>query len=738
MLGPPHHVSEGARSLPRRKAMIRSKRRTSTTGLLTLGLALALLVHTACESSDGPSVKAPEEETIEGACTSADECLLLPPPTDCNGDWFCEEGLCQHHCTFAACEAASDCTIEEKCEDGFCVPDVDNRPPVTCVETGCSGEICSEEPMDSACVERVEHECLVLTTCGAFGPDGTCGWEQNDAYLDCLAALVSPPDPCADVKCDDGEICVDGACEAVDPCLGMECSDTETCVDGACVPNDAPDCEADEDCEDGEICSEGTCEDKGGDPISCYVSGCSGEVCSAEFMVNSDCAWLPEYECLLFTVCGAYGEGGTCGWEPNEQYLSCLDGIEPPVEGCASNEDCAPEEVCINGTCASKPPLPPGACLSSADCKPGAQCINGMCVGGGAGGECIVTGCSGEICAPMETMSDCAWLPEYDCLQYTQCGSFGVNGFCHWEKTPEYLECLLNVGDPATGMCVSDADCTKPGSKCNANEICLPPPDGSPADVCWGQCVPKQAGDTCEGVGDCPDGMICECVGGGGGGFVPPNAFVPPCVNLCVPTDDPPPVDDGMCQSDADCKDPWTKCNAADVCLPPPDGGMANVCWGECVPKEAGDACIQDADCPGDMLCQCGGFGAPNAFVPCFLECTPPDDPPPADTWCAEDADCPPGQICDSNGPSPWAFPPPPDEGAPPPPLPSGSCTNPCITTGCSGIICAAEPVNSTCNWEPSYACYAEDLCGAFGENGACQWQENEAFETCMESFDNQ
>ena len=67
-----------------------------------------------------------------------------------------------------------------------------------------------------------------------------------------------------------------------------------------------------------------------------------------------------------------------------------------------------------------------------------------------------------------------------------------------------------------------------------------------------------------------------------------------------------------------------------------------------------------------------------------------------------------------------------------------GTCMNPCITTGCSGIVCANEPVISTCEWEPSYACYAQDVCGSFGDGGGCQWQGTDAFDACMSGFENQ
>lgn len=56
----------------------------------------------------------------------------------------------------------------------------------------------------------------------------------------------------------------------------------------------------------------------------CIVSGCSGQICSEESMAST-CEYKPEYQCLEYTRCGAYGPGNSCAWEPTEKYLDCLD-----------------------------------------------------------------------------------------------------------------------------------------------------------------------------------------------------------------------------------------------------------------------------------------------------------------------------------------------------------------------------------------------------------------------------
>jgi len=55
---------------------------------------------------------------------------------------------------------------------------------------------------------------------------------------------------------------------------------------------------------------------------------------------------------------------------------------------------------------------------------------------------CIVTGCSGQICAATEVASTCEWLPRYACFRDAECGRFGPGGSCAWKPTPELAMCL--------------------------------------------------------------------------------------------------------------------------------------------------------------------------------------------------------------------------------------------------------------------------------------------------------
>ncbi|MBD3398140.1 eight-cysteine-cluster domain-containing protein [Candidatus Micrarchaeota archaeon] len=56
-----------------------------------------------------------------------------------------------------------------------------------CVVAGCSSQLCVPKELSdvvTTCEYLEEYECLPLTTCGCY--NGTCGWEQNQEYLNCL------------------------------------------------------------------------------------------------------------------------------------------------------------------------------------------------------------------------------------------------------------------------------------------------------------------------------------------------------------------------------------------------------------------------------------------------------------------------------------------------------------------------------------------------------------------------
>ncbi|MDO8470236.1 MAG: hypothetical protein Q7S84_04475 [bacterium] len=59
-----------------------------------------------------------------------------------------------------------------------------------------------------------------------------------------------------------------------------------------------------------------------------------------------------------------------------------------------------------------------------------------------ATGGCLITGCSGQVCAENEVATTCEFQPEYACYkQYSRCERQG-DGRCGWAATPELSQCL--------------------------------------------------------------------------------------------------------------------------------------------------------------------------------------------------------------------------------------------------------------------------------------------------------
>lgn len=61
---------------------------------------------------------------------------------------------------------------------------------------------------------------------------------------------------------------------------------------------------------------------------SCYVGGCSGQVCSDRQGVITTCEWRPEYACYADAVCERQADG-SCGFTPSEALQACLQ--QPPA-----------------------------------------------------------------------------------------------------------------------------------------------------------------------------------------------------------------------------------------------------------------------------------------------------------------------------------------------------------------------------------------------------------------------
>ncbi len=57
----------------------------------------------------------------------------------------------------------------------------------------------------------------------------------------------------------------------------------------------------------------------------CYVGGCSGQICSDEEGVASNCEYRPEYSCYKKTSVCERQATGQCGWTETPALNACLD-----------------------------------------------------------------------------------------------------------------------------------------------------------------------------------------------------------------------------------------------------------------------------------------------------------------------------------------------------------------------------------------------------------------------------
>jgi len=56
--------------------------------------------------------------------------------------------------------------------------------------------------------------------------------------------------------------------------------------------------------------------------------------------------------------------------------------------------------------------------------------------------DCKVSGCNGEVCSSQEGVASiCVYKPEFECYSLTSCKC--TDGRCGWEKTEEFLDCIV-------------------------------------------------------------------------------------------------------------------------------------------------------------------------------------------------------------------------------------------------------------------------------------------------------
>lgn len=137
------------------------------------------------------------------------EFLTVPPPPQDFGDDpkqrrkyapgtpVCGNGICESgedDCgsgTFCADKNdPSTCRTSNSCQPPYCPQDCqdtksDQSPVKPCRPTGCSNQICSDEPVNTTCEWKEEYDCYRKAVCERQ-TDGECGWRQTPELKACL------------------------------------------------------------------------------------------------------------------------------------------------------------------------------------------------------------------------------------------------------------------------------------------------------------------------------------------------------------------------------------------------------------------------------------------------------------------------------------------------------------------------------------------------------------------------
>lgn len=103
--------------------------------------------------------------------------------------------------------------------------------------------------------------------------------------------------------------------------------------------------------------------------------------------------------------------------------------------------------------------------------------------------KCIVTGCSGQVCADREVITTCEWREEYACYRTAKCER-QPDGQCGWTSTEELKTCLAKAQAPARSPAVSPKKSPSPSpiklptpSPTTIPTPSPPPPSPSPTTV---------------------------------------------------------------------------------------------------------------------------------------------------------------------------------------------------------------------------------------------------------------
>ncbi len=390
-----------------------------------------------------------DDECNDGACEQGD-CYAQPKQdnTECNDNDLCTEN---DHCESGLC-VADDVVCDD---DIFCTDDSCNPANGECIfdNTALNGEPCDD--LD---------DCTVNDTCQLGeclpGEDKDCSEVEDDCNgSGCMNGTCFPIPVADNSECSDGNLCTENDhCDQGD-CVGDDvvCDDDVFCTYDYCDPEDGEckvnliqlnglDCDDDDPCTMGDVCVDGFCEPDGPMDCSeldgpCQQGVCQGGNCYADtFEDGTECS--DNDPCTVNDVC----DNANCVGEVNDcdDDLLCTEDECDELTGECSNTLLA-NRCLIDGVCYSTSQGNPEA-PACAICNPGLATDDWTAVNEGED-------CSSNLC----------WLNDH-------CES----GVCvHDDKVCNPPQpCWAGVCNPNTGNCTWDLY-AKEGQSCDPNDVCV-------------------------------------------------------------------------------------------------------------------------------------------------------------------------------------------------------------------------------------------------------------------------